>query len=189
MDNMQKFLDAVNEQHRELCFDNLKDFLDSVNADRYTYICLNNSKKTVKKTGREYEKSIRSRYKNFSTAFVASKFNYESKINNRQRLLWALIMDYYFPDYLDGFLLPYIKHNSNGDISRARINLEKTKAITTYIDGEQAQKVLKSAQDRYDRVTEIYNTDWEGYFKGIKQVNQLIKAIEEISNNASVSGL
>ena len=174
--DIEEMLSVMNPRGYKVDWSNMEGFLKSIIADPFIKdlkIACEGSTDYFK-----YLKEIHSRFKRFNKEFVAADVTGCSDLTNRQRLLRAMVLDYYYPDYFEMHLLPYIKDNKNSDLTREAFKLRKSKQISEGLEEKARIKMITKAEERYNKVVGIYSEDWESKFQTIKKMNAIIDANE-----------
>lgn len=173
-EKIRKFFDGILKDDVDIQLDNIKQFL---NCFKLTQTLKIFAQRAEKNSLVAKPRTIQTFFNDFAKAYFHNETHWRD-IPQLEMRVRILIIDYYFPNYIEEYFLPYMLKNRSGDIARAE--QRKNRDITFYsnLDDPHHVKMRVRAIHQYNSIIRRYKTDWSEELGTVKLINQQIKENE-----------
>jgi len=176
--NQEELKEYFGHMHREDCkidLNNIAGFLQDFHKNFYMSKFIENTIKHSEKP--YYDASSILFFKSFvKLCFCRQPSTRE--ISMGEFRLRAVVLEYYFPDFMNTFFVPHMEKNKNSDINALRRKVDSTKMLYSDTTNPHHIKQVNDAIHRYEFVKERYDMDIDYEIKCIQSITETIRANE-----------
>jgi len=174
-EEMREYFGDFCKEGQEISLNSIDDFWDSfktnVNLNRSIVACRNHSEKKFLDDGAILYQN------NFLRLCFSNRSNWQ-EISMEELRLRCVVMEYFFPDFMNKKFIPYMEWNKFGGINRLKNKAETAKIIYPNTDDPHHIKMVELAKYRYEFVKARYNMDIDYEIKCIQSITETIRANE-----------